>query len=420
MSFVKRWPFILLLFCAWPAHSADWPQWRGPFRSGRVAPGVLTPEHFLAELKIVWRTRVGDGLASPVVAGGKVFYLDNQQGRETLHAADAADGHESWSAPLDEAFKDIQSASGPRCTPLVDDGRIYAQSCKGELQCRSATDGKLNWRANYSTDFHAVFIGEKGNAQGAARHGYNGSPAIDGNQLVALAGGTNGAGVVCFEKTTGQVLWTSQSDPAAYAAPMIATIAGLWQAVCFTAEGVIGLEMKTGKLLWRVPVKTTFSRHVTTPVIIDDLVLVASHEAGLLGIRISRDASSLKARQVWASKESAMNFSSPVAVGNFVYGLGPARDLICLDAITGKQTWAKEGYFSSSPNKAHASFLVMGENILVLTDGGELVLMAADPKEFREISRAQVCGFTWCNPAYAGGKLFLRDARELLCVALVP
>ena len=115
-----------------------------------------------------------------------------------------------------------------------------------------------------------------------------------------------------------------------------------------------------------------------------------------------------------------MNFSSPVAAGNFIYGLGPAKDIVCVDATTGRQMWAREGYFSSSASKAYASFLVMGENVLILTDGGQLVLMAADPKEFREIGRVQVCGFTWCNPAYARGRLFLRDVRELLCVALVP
>ena len=119
-----------------------------------------------------------------------------------------------------------------------------------------------------------------------------------------------------------------------------------------------------------------------------------------------------------------MNFSSPVAVGNYLYGLGPAKNLVCVDISSGKATWSKDGYFTTSADKAHAAFIVMGKNILTLTDGGQLALFAADPKEFRETGRAQVCGLNWCNPAYADGRLYLRDgikgAGELMCVELMP
>jgi len=91
-----------------------------------------------------------------------------------------------------------------------------------------------------------------------------------------------------------------------------------------------------------------------------------------------------------------------------------------VDPKTGKQTWSKAGLLSTSAGKAHASFLVMGGNLLVLTDGGQLLLIAANPAECREISRAQACGQNWCNPAYAGGRLYLRDAQELRCLQLLP
>jgi outer membrane protein assembly factor BamB len=163
---------------------------------------------------------------------------------------------------------------------------------------------------------------------------------------------------------------------------------------------------------------------VTAPVIVDDIVLVASHQVGLVATRISKTDVGLKAEQAWLSKESAMNFSCPVAVGKYLYGLGPNKNIICVDVATGKQMWSKESYFTSSAEKAHAGFLVMGKNILFLTDGGQLILIAADPAECKEVSRAQVCGFNWCNPAYAEGKLFLRDgvkgSGELMCVSLIP
>jgi outer membrane protein assembly factor BamB len=400
------------------ARGADWPQWRGPDRTGHVSPGATVPASLSTEPKIVWRLKIGDGFASPVVAGGKVFYSDNHEGHETLHALEAGSGKEIWHADIDQAAGDQQGPAGPRCTPLVDGDRVYAQSLKGQLRCLKTSDGSLVWKVNYTTDFSAIFIGEKGNAQGAARHGNNGSPLIDGNQMFVNVGGTNGESVVCFQKETGKVLWKSQNDQAAYAAPFMATIGGVKQLVAFTVEGVIGLGVKEGKLLWRFPMKTSYARHVTTPVVLDDMVVVSSHEIGLVGLKISKNGEAWEAKRAWLSRESAINFSSPVAVGNYLYGLGPTANLICVDIKTGKQTWSKDGYVTTSGDRAHAAFIVMEPNILTLTDGGQLVLFRADPKECKEIGTLQVCGKTWCNPAYADGKLFLRDARELMCVEL--
>lgn len=400
--------------------AADWPQWRGPARDGHVPAGVPVPTK-LSEPKVIWRMKVGDGLAAPVVAEGKLFYLDNQGGMETLHAVNAKDAKELWRADIDKTFTDAQSPPGPRCAPLVDGDRVYAQSCKGELRCLKVSDGKEIWQVNYVKDFGASFMGEYGNFSGAARHGNNGSPVIDGEKLIAAVGGSNGNGVVCFEKTTGRVIWKSQDDPAAYAAPIIATIDGVKQVVDFTVLGLIGLDVSDGRLLWRVPLKTGAGRHVITPVVEDDMVMAGSYETGLVGVKLSRNGADWQATKAWVSKESAINFSSPVIVGEHLYGLGPAKNFVCVNVKTGVQTWSKQGYLGpGGAGSAHADFIVMGENILSLTDGGQLFLFAANPKEFKEIGSAQVCGKTWCNPAYADGKLYLRDAHELYCLNLMP
>ncbi len=401
------------------ARAADWPQWRGPDRTGHVPKGEIVPDKLPVEPSVDWRTKVGDGLASPVVAGGKVFYLDNQAGKETVHAAEADSGKPIWSVTLDEAFKDSQSTPGPRCTPLIDGGRVYAQSCRGELQCLDASDGKRLWRVNYVTNFGAVFIGEKGQAAGAARHGYNGSPLIDGDRLITLAGGTNGAGVVCLDKASGKVIWKSQNDGAAYAPPILASVAGRRQAIAFTVDGLIGLDPKDGDLLWRVPLKTTFGRHVTTPVVSDDTVMVSSHEFGLIGVHVATSGNGLAARTIWTNKEAAINFASPGVAGEYLYGLGPDRNLVCVNAGTGKLAWSQEGLFPSPAGKAHAGFVIMGRNVLVLTDSGQLVLFGTNPEQYREMGRAQIAGANWCNPAYANGRLYLRDGKELLCIGLL-
>jgi len=402
----------------------DWPQWRGPSRTGHTSDSARVPTTLPAEPKTTWRLHVGEGFASPVVAGGKVFYFDNQQGKETLHAIDATTRRELWHAMVDDTFQDEQGPPGPRCTPLVDGDRVYAQSGKGELQCLRIADGQRLWRINFLSDFGAAFLGEDSKVPGAAEHGYTSAPVFDGEKLIACVGGTNGAGVVCFDKRLGKVLWKSQDDLAAYAAPMVARLAGVKQAVCFTAAGLIGLDLADGRLLWRVPIKTSYGRNCTTPVIVGDLVIAGSYQTGLFGVKISAANGRLIAEQLWVNKAAAPNFSSFIAAGQHLYGLGPAKNLICVEAATGKITWSKEGYIMTAANAAHATLLVLGKNILVCTDGGQLILIAADPSECREISRAQVSGMNWCSPAYAGGRLYVRDgikaAGNLYCLELMP
>jgi outer membrane protein assembly factor BamB len=410
--------FFLLALLASTSFAADWPQWRGPSRTGHVPAGEAVPQTLPSEPKVIWRVPIGEGFASPVVSGGRVFYLDNKDAGEVAHAADAATGKELWSAKIFSSHKD-GFGIGPRCTPVADGDRVFVQSAKGELQCLAATDGKVIWRKNFVDDFGAIYIGEKGKAAGASRHGANGSPIIDGEHIIAQVGGLSGASLVAFKKATGDIVWKSESDQTAYAAPFIATVAGVKQVISFTADALIGLDTRDGKLLWRVPIKTALGRHVTTPVVWRDLVLVASHQVGLVATRLKQEGTGVTATEAWLNPAMKINFSSPVVVGDHLYGLGAAKNFICIDLATGQLAWEQPGATQTSADKAEAAFLVMGKNILTLTDNGELILFAADPAGYKELGRTQICGATWSNPAYAAGRLYLRDAKDLLCVELI-
>ncbi|MCD6304344.1 MAG: PQQ-binding-like beta-propeller repeat protein, partial [Planctomycetes bacterium] len=367
----------------------DWPRWRGPEGTGYVPAGQPVPKTLPATPKVLWQKRVGFSLGSPVVAGGRVFYLDNQRGKETIHAAAADTGKELWQAVLDDVHRDFQSPPGPRGTCVVDGELLFAQSCRGELHCVRAADGKLLWRVNFVKDFGAEYHGERGQAAGASRHGYTGSPVVDGEHLIVGVGGRKGAGVVCFEKRTGKVVWKSQDDVPGCGGPIVATICGVRQVLSFTVPGVIGLRRSDGKLLWRVPVRTSLGRHVVTPVVVGRMVMVASYQAGLIGIRISRDAGGLlRAERAWVNRRAAFNFSSPVAVGGYIYGLGPGRRLFCVDVRTGETAWSAAGLYSGG--KGYVSLLVMGENLLVLAENGQLLLIPADPKGFRVVAKTRV------------------------------
>ncbi|MES2573274.1 MAG: PQQ-binding-like beta-propeller repeat protein [Verrucomicrobiota bacterium] len=409
---------LAALLIASSAFAADWPQWRGPLRTGHVPEGEKLPVTLSAEPAVLWRVPVGDGFASPVVAGGRLFHLDNHDTSEVAHAVDAATGRELWKTVLFSSHKD-GFGIGPRCTPVADGERLYVQSGKGEFQCLGTADGKVLWRTNFVDDFGAVYIGEKGKAAGASRHGASGSPVVEGENILVQVGSAQGASLVAFNKKSGAVVWKSQNDQSAYAAPIVAELAGTRQLIVFTAEALIGLDPRDGKLLWRQPLSTSLGRHVTTPVVVGDLVIVASHTLGMVATKVSREGDAFTATEAWVNKKAALNFTSPVVAGTHLYGVGPSRNLLCIDPATGEIAWEKTGLIQTSADKAEAGFLVLGRNVAMLTDAGLFLLFAADAKAYREAGRAQLCGTTWCNPAYADGKLYLRDQRELLAVDLL-
>jgi outer membrane protein assembly factor BamB len=421
MRIIKLPLGLILALCIFSgsAVAEDWPQWRGPERNGHIPAGQAVPTSLPESPKVVWHIPQGNGVSSPVVSGGKVFFLDAGETMEMVHAANASDGSVLWSVPLDDLHKDSQSAAGPRCTPLVDGDRVYAQSCRGELQCLGTDDGKVIWRTNYVKDFGAIFIGEKGKADGASRHGNTGSPLIDGDHLIAEVGGKDGASIVAFDKKTGDIVWKSGNSTPGYAASIVATVGGQRQVIAFMADGLLGLDRVDGKPLWHIPLKTGFARHVTTPVVIGDIVMVASHQIGLVGVKLAKTADGIGAETAWTLKDAAFNFSSPVAKDQYIYGLGPNKNLLCIDSQTGKQAWSKDGFLNGKADKAEVGMIVAGDNLLILTDEGQLVLAAADPKAYHEISRVRVSIDNWCNPAYADGRLYLRDKNELLCVDLI-
>jgi outer membrane protein assembly factor BamB len=352
-------------------------------------------------------------------AAGRVFYTDLKGGKEVVHAAEAATGKELWQAPLDNMFKD-DWGQGPRCTPVVDGERVFAQSCRGELQCLSAGAGQVLWRKNYVQDFGAIFMGETGPAAGATRHGNTGSPMADGDRLIAQAGGLQGASLVCLNQSNGEVVWKSQDDTAGNASPVMAVLGGVRQVISFTAVGLIAVNAGDGTLLWRVPLNTRLGRHATTPVVVDDLVVVGSYQLGLVAVKATRDGADFRAEVAWTSKDLASNFASPVATDGYLYGVGPRQNVYCAEARTGKLAWSQDGLIHGSGERAFAAFLVMGKNILMLSDSGELVLFAANPAKFETAGRVQACGVTWCSPAFADWRLYLRDGKSLFCLDLVP
>ena len=407
--------WCVLIVSAPTGWCGDWPQWRGPTRTGYASVDAPVPTSLPKELKPVWKISVGSGFSAPIIAGGKLVYLDEQQGKEVAHLLDAATGQELWRVAYDEAFQD-EWGIGPRATPIIDEDHLYVQSCRGEFLCLDLNEGKTIWKTSYEKDFGVKFLGSKANSGTATRRGNNGCGVIDGSRIILPVGSTEGASLVCFDKQTGKVLWKSGDDEAGYSSFMIGTLAGVKQVVALTADALLGADLVGGKILWRIPLKTNAKRHVATPVIGKDTVMVNSHTFGLICFKIARDSGGFTASEAWANKNLKINLATPVVVGDYLYCQGADKDYICADARTGELKWSQAGF--GNGKKDYSSTIVLGKTLLVLSEDGTLLLLDANPAKYTELSRLQVCGNTWSFPAYTNGKLVVRDGRQLLCLDL--
>jgi outer membrane protein assembly factor BamB len=406
---------ILLVSNTISATASDWPQWRGPARTGYAPSDATDLQSLPKELKPVWKISVGGGFSAPVVAGESLVYLDEANGTEVAHRLDAETGKETWQFAYAKTEQDEWGA-GPRATPIIDGNRGYAQSQNGEFRCFDLATGKTIWQTSYEKDFGVKFVGSKAGEGTASRRGNNGSGVIAGQKIILPVGSTNGASLVCFDKTDGKILWKSGNDEAAYSSFVIATLAGAPQVVAFTADALLGAALDGGKILWRVPLTTNAKRHAATPVIDGENVIVNSHSIGLLAFRIAKDSGGLKPMPAWANKELKINLATPVLVDGYLYCQGANKDYICAEAATGKLKWTQPGF--GNGRRDYSSTIVVGKKLLALTEDGTLLLLQANPEKYTEVARLQVCGNTWCFPAYANGKLYVRDTRQLVCIDL--
>lgn len=402
----------ILTVAAQNVSAADWPQWLGLARDGQAASTEKTLQKLPGELKAVWRINVGGGFSSPVLAGGKLIYTDEDGANEVVHLIDAATRNEIWKKPLAEKFQDEWGA-GPRSTPMMDGEHVYVQSCNGEFRCLKLSSGETVWSINFEKDFGVRFLGSKAQEGTASRRGNNGCGIVDGAHVIVPVGGTDGASVVCFDKLTGKMVWKAMSDEAAYSSLKVAAFGGVRQVVAFTGDALAGLERNTGAVLWRVPLKTNAKRHAATPMIWDNFVAVNSHTFGQICFRIVQTEAGFKAERAWANSATKINLATPVKVGGFIYSHGPAKNYVCVDAATGEVKWTAPGF-----GKEVSSTLAVGSTLLVLTDDGELVQVAADSKGYQELARIQVAGKNWNYPAFSDGRLYVRDQRELICYDL--
>lgn len=412
--------FSLIFVASLSSAAVDWPQWRGPARTGVVKDAGRVLDKLSSEPKMLWEIPTGPGQSSPVLAGGRLVFMDGVEGQEVAHCLDAASGKELWRAEVGPMVE-FQNAygEGPRCTPLIDEDRVYVQSCGGEFRCLSMKDGSQIWAVSFARNYGATWFGNKNpdpesKETASRRHGNNGSAAIDGDRIFVPVGSPKRGTLIAFDKLTGSQLWAAGSDNTAYSSVVAGRIAGTKQVVHLTADALMGVHQVTGGILWREPLKTGAKRHVATPVIDGDTVTVTSTSIGTIRFKITEVNGQYQAKRIWENQQLKVVIGSPVQFEGSIYTPGPGNrcDLVCIDATTGEERWKEPGLGD------YASITVVNNSLIVVDSTGEVRLVQASKDGYKELGRAHFVGKTWASPAYSDGVLFVKDASKLVAVRI--
>jgi outer membrane protein assembly factor BamB len=395
----------------------DWPAWRGPARDGQSKETGLLKEWPKDGPKLLWKAKgIGGGYSSPSLAGGKIYILGTKGGSvEHIFCLDTAnEGKILWST---EIGKTAGGSPGPRCTPTVADGRVYALSSNGWLVCASADKGEIKWKKNLESDYG----GRKGG------WAYSESPLIDGDTLVCTPGGSK-ATLLALKSKSGDEIWKapvtglkgkdskkgrkSEYNTAGYSSVIVAEVGGVKQYIQFLAGGVVGISAKDGKLLWNYNEPANGTANCSTPLFKDGAVFAASgYGTGGGKVELKEDNGSFKAEQKFFVRSLQNHHGNMVLVDDHIYGTG-SSSLICASFKDGKVAWDKRGVGKGSVAYADGHIYHRGEN-------GDMALVEATPKDYVEKGRFRQPDRSsqraWASPVVADGKLYLRDWDTILC-----
>jgi outer membrane protein assembly factor BamB len=407
------WTFLVMVsfgFVSLSAGANDWPQWRGPHRNGISEETGLLKEWPKEGPKLLWQLKdIGEGFSTPAVVGERIYLLSNRgMDNEFVQALEIKDGKPVWETRLGKVGpnKGMQHPAA-RSTPTVDGELLFALGSDGDLACIETATGKPRWHKNLSTDF----AGQPGN------WAYAESPLIDGDVLVCTPGGKE-ATLVALNKKDGKVIWKSavpEGDQAAYASIIIVEASGVKQYVQFLQKGVVGVDAKTGKFLWRYDKTAAGSpANIPTPVGHEGFVYSATGRSGGGLVKLVPDKGEVKAEEVYFDKKLPTSIGGAVQLGEYLYGTN-TQSLVCVEFATGKVKWQDRCVGAGALCYADGRLYIHGEK-------GDVALVEATPEGYHEKGRftppdqpKRGNNQAWAYPVVAHGRLYIRDIGTLWC-----
>ena len=381
---------------------AEWPGFRGPNRDGAVR-GIKIKTDWSSPPVELWRRPVGPGWSSFSVHGGRLYTQEQRGNDEVVACYDESTGKPVWKHSDPARFYESIGGPGPRATPTLSNGRVYALGATGIMNVLDDQTGSIVWTRNAASDTGAKIPG----------WGMAGSPLVVGDVVIVAASGN----LVAYEVATGKPRWFGPKCGDSYSSPQLVTINGVQQIVLMTSTGANGVALADGKQLWNHSWPS--DTRVMQPAVAADGEFVISVGDGMggngtrrIGVKQGQGGQNGYAgwtiEERWTSEEFNPNFTDFVIHKGHIYGFDWGT-LACVDVNDGKQKW-------KSPQHGYGQLVLLPDQdlLLMLSEKGELVLIKASPDQFAELARFKVLeGKTWNHPVLVGDVVLVRNDHEM-------
>ena len=404
LSAVLLFSFASLAFIA--AAQAEWPQWRGPNRDDISPEKNLLQEWPEGGPPKIWMfENAGVGYSGPAIVGDRLYTMGARDGKEHLLTLDANSGEELDAVEIGDVLEN-NWGDGPRGTPTVDGDFIYALGAQGNLVCVERATGDVKWTKSMQDLGGSI-----------PTWGYTESPLVYEGMVVCTPGGEQGA-IAALDKKTGELLWQTKdvTTAAHYSSLVVRKGTNGPELVQLLADQIIGIDPKSGKVLWSSPWQGRVAV-IPTPIVKDNMVYVTSgYGAGCKMIEIGDDG---EPKEVYENKVMKDHHGGVILLGDHVYGHSDDVGWVCQELKTGDRVWReREALKKGAIGYADDRFYCLSE------DEGEVVLIAASPEGWKEHGRFKLdpqtdqrkpAGRIWTHPVINNGKLYLRDQNLIYC-----
>ena len=384
-----------------PATPAEWPGFRGPSRDGVVRNVRIASDWASSPPVLVWKRAVGPGWSSFAVQGDLLYTQEQRGNDEVVAAYSVATGKPVWGHKDQVRFYESNGGAGPRGTPTLAGGRVYAFGATGILNALDARTGVVLWSSNVARDTDTK----------VPVWGFSSSPLVaEGVVVVAAAGNLAG-----YDAATGKHRWTGPRHGGSYSSPQLATIDGVPQVVMMSAAGTTSVSPATGDVLWE---HAWEGGAIVQPGVLPDggLLINTIAATGGLGIRrlnVAHASGAWRADERWTSTGLKPYFNDFVVHKGHAYGFD-GNILACINLEDGKRVW-KGGRYGNG----QLVLLPEQDLLLVLSEEGELALVSAKADSFTELARMPAIeGKTWNHPAIVRDVLLVRNGEQMAAFRL--
>lgn len=378
--------------------TGDWPGFRGPNRDGRSPDRGLLKEWPADGPKLLWKKEnIGKGYSSVAVAKGKVYITGDRDGKLVLSTYDL-DGNPQWEASIDAAW--TGDHPGARSTPTIDGDSVYLESGNGVVGCCDARTGKPKWSASLQE-----FGGKVPN------WGYSESVLIYKDLAIVTPGGQRC--LVALNKNSGKSVWASQGFQAGahYSSNYLFNFGGVDVVANGTGEGIVGVDAKTGRMLWSNPFSAGNTANCPTPVFSDGYVFWANgYGKGGVCLKLGGNARNMSAKEAWQTRDMVCHHGGYIIDRGYLYG-NNNNAWVCLDLKTGKKMWEERAVGKGSVCEADGMLYLFSE------EGGRVGLASYSPDglAMKGTFTVEGEGPSWAHPVVIGGRLYLRYDTNLYC-----